>query len=523
MNLNRVALFFPIVLLSACSTPPSAPDVSAPPTPITPISAPIETTPPIGEGLEAKRQHAKQNQQWLAFIDYSRLLWLQADNAEQAQLERDTWQTLQQLDRAARAQLAQSDEPTYQDWGWLLQAAEAQGYAYKRELEDLRQLLEQTWFNRHLLEELIAEFDRDKLYPTIGVILPFTERYRAISEQVRAGLLKAYWQTNSPHSLLFFDLKEQDDVLALYHQAKQAGARVVIGPFTQPELNALAQAGVHDMIGLNDLDVATEFWQFNPRNTDENAALIERLQQDEVQRPALLATDRYQRQANELQTRWNADHPIAMNAHLFAENTPNVKAEIAKLLNTDKSEGRAGYLRRTIGRSLEFFPRTRQDIDAILLVGNEQAVAMIQPQLEYYALRLPLYGTSQLTPARLADNAPVPDLKHISLQTLAAALTPSPLRTRLEAFGWDSYQLARHFFLLSSECVIHSAGGNLRLDPNQRIKTQLLWAQYNANGKISPAEKVLFSPLPPADTHSLRDVLLEEILLTPPSASDAPE
>lgn len=536
MTLNRVYFLSIVLLLSACGTTPPPAPTPLPPTEQPPRPLPVDELRLSDNTLEAlqnKRLLAAQSRQWEAFIDFSRLLWLQSDDEQQANIELDTWNQLQTLNTNEINQLARHHLPSLQEWAWLLQTGQQTGYAYKRELEDLQQLLDQAWFNRHLIPGLLAHYDETHLHPTIAVMLPFSDRYRAVSEQIRAGILKAYWQAGQAHSLLFFDLTENSDVVGVYEQAKQAGAQVIIGPLTRPSIEKLAQHQATNVIALNDLDRPTPFWQFNPRNNQENHHLIQTLQDQNYRHIALLATDRFLQQANDIQAQWNSTHPFPVQAHVFAENSPNLKAEISKLLQADSSEGRAGYLRRTIGRSLEFFPRTRQDIQAMILIGGEQEMAVIQPQFEYFDLKLPLYGTSSLTPTQLHAGAPNADLKHIQLQTLAAALTPSPLRTRLEAFGWDSYQLARHYDLITPEQIIHSAGGTLSLDQNGRIQTRLVWARYLANGQLVSLAPLDFYPNPPtnreteAQLDSLREELLQEIMQLPGlpivPAANAPE
>jgi hypothetical protein len=57
---------------------------------------------------------------------------------------------------------------------------------------------------------------------------------------------------------------------------------------------------------------------------------------------------------------------------------------LVKALNVRHSQGRAGWLSRTLGRSLAFEPRSREDIDTVITVSDSAHAIQVSPLLNYF-------------------------------------------------------------------------------------------------------------------------------------------
>jgi outer membrane PBP1 activator LpoA protein len=68
---------------------------------------------------------------------------------------------------------------------------------------------------------------------------------------------------------------------------------------------------------------------------------------------------------------------------------------VRSVLGVDQSQTRANELKRITGKTFEFTPRRRQDIDMIGLLANNAQARQINPALAfYYADDLPVFATS---------------------------------------------------------------------------------------------------------------------------------
>lgn len=482
-------------MLSSCGTPPKQPER------IDPHQVPfVPPTLELDDRLnqyQQQRLQAAAKQDWVSYLRLTEEVWQKSSPEQHPLIELDSWITLQAVTLEQQEALIQHPDRNIRPWGWLLETRQAQGLNFKRALADLQQLAPQAIFSQHLIPELIQYYEQLGQGRTLAVLLPFSERYRAISEQIRAGILKAYWQSDMSHSLLFFDSQDAEHIVETYQKAKNAGADIIIGPLTRPAIQALAELNPNDMIALNEIDQSGSFWQFNFRNPQEAEQLVKRMEHEGYRHLALLTTDNASdtRLSHDIQALWTQNNPFPIRLHSYAQRNANLRTEMNKILNADQSQSRAAFLSRTLEKPIEFFPRTRQDLQAMILIGDDKQVSVLRPQLDYYNLSLPLYGTSLLTPENLHKSPPNRDLKNIAFPTLPATLTSSPLNNALEAFGWDSFLLASNKFLMAPGLVINGTTGTLSIAPNQRVLSQLTWAKYRVNGTPEPLFKDKFSPL----------------------------
>ena len=166
------------------------------------------------------------------------------------------------------------------------------------------------------------------------------------------------------------------------------------------------------------------------------------------------------------------------------EKKANLRKALASVINEQQSNDRKNNLQWLLRINLSFFPRTRQDLDAVVLLGNTKQLAVFQPQFKFFNLTIPTYSSSKLTPTNLQKNKPNMDLKNISFPTYRAVLINNGLISKLEAFGWDSLTIALNQHLFAPNLCLNSGmSGNLSKD-GLVYDRQYIWAKYNQDGII---------------------------------------
>ncbi|MDG6773999.1 penicillin-binding protein activator [Thiomicrorhabdus sp. ZW0627] len=443
--------------------------------------------------LEQRIRVAEQARDWSQYLSLSEQLWHKADDENQAAIEYMVWHTLSQaFDTPEKIdELSQNSDPKMQQWGSLLDAMQQPGLYAVQALSDVASFETGALYNHHLIQALKERLKTSQSVRQIAVLLPFKGKYQHISEEIRNGLLKAYMISNRSISLKFYDSSNVDEVLQRYQQAKEDGADLVIGPLTKGAVEKLVGHNITDVLALNSADNA-EFKTFNFRSQNESMQITHQLEGNAYQRIAILSSDNNRdiETARTLQSQWLSNPDNAAVLHLYPVKNPNLRQALGKIINEEASQARYNNLRWLLSENIEFFPRTRQDLQAIVLIGNEQQVAVFHPQFEFFQLKLPVYATSNLTPNDLQNIKRNKDLENVIFPTIPAVFTPQALNTPLEAFGWDSFMLATQLDKLAPNlCLTQGQSGILYLNEDQQIGKKLIWAQYSPEGLLTPWTK----------------------------------
>ena len=515
--------------LQACSTlpqdqpfdaskqTPAANDITAPPSfedSTLTLDSPVEQI-----NLEQARLTRFASEDWEGFIRLTTDLWRYYTEYQQVELLNDTYDRLSQLPPANLDTMAKSSDRELQAWAWLIKTRNQEGLDYKRELEDVIKLTDDQVFYPQLTEALLQQINQQLAPPqTIGVFLPLSGRLAVIGKQIRAGILKHHWHKQSQASLLFYDT-QQDEILSLYQRALEDGVNRIIGPLLRENIEQLSQVAGDELLALNRIEQATQAFQLSIRPLNEAEQIIRHLEQQCYRHIALINSNLSidSQLANQLQKHWAARHHFELIHHTYPHNSNNLRNEMNRVLNIHHSQSRAGFLGRVIGNPIEHETRNRQDIEAIILIGDEQRIAVLQPQMDFHQLSLPVIGTSLLTPSQLAQAPANRDLKNIQFPTHPASFTPSNISNALEAFGWDSLHITLELPKLKTGMFIHGSLGQHFITQNRLIDTQLSWAAYQNNGQLTslnqPASNNFFwQAVAKTDDQLIRQQLLQEII-----------
>lgn len=487
----RSALILSSVLgFTACSTPSTKPEVPAkvePKVEVTAIEAPtsMEVISP-----EEELAKALQKGDWESYLRFSNEIWQESANAIQQQIEQDVWQQIRFLDTETLTRL-QNAEPNIQAWADLVRMTQTKGFEQLNYQLDLTSFHAEAPFQKHLYPSIIQSLPAAPTPKMIAAFLPESGKYKLIGEFIKNGILKSYYATQSqenPLRLKFYDSADITKVIQLYYQAKLDGADFIIGPVQKEAIELLSSLDDENLLALNSIDQASVFTQFNLRQNFAQKHLLSTLDQLGYQTLALFASNepKQQQAAQSFAKAWQSDAKHNLVQQDYASEELNFREALGKLLNESASVERKNALRWIVGAPLEFFPRVRQDLDAILMLDNAQKLSVFNPQLDFYQLKTPVFADDALRPKSIQQIQTNPDLAGITLLNPPYALAPLNLANMFEAFGWDSLLLATQMSALKNGgCVTAGKTGILSLD-GFRIDQQLIWTQYNTQGELKP-------------------------------------
>jgi len=479
-------LIITVLGLVSCSAPAPKIVEAKPDIVLAPISKKSASELRI-EKLEMSIRQAQKAQNWTQYLKLSEQLWQLGNPENQLAVEYTVWQTLsKQFNTPPKIELlANSRVPELESWAGLLNAMQQPGLFKRQALQDLSVFEDDALYQNHLLETLQWRLKTQQSVRKIGVLLPFKGKYQDVSYKIRNGLLKAYMVSDQSITLKFYDSSNLESVLSQYQLAKQEGADLVIGPLTKEAIAQLEGQNIRDLIALNSSD-DTSFKSFNFRTQTEGIQITQQLEKNDFSRIGILSSEntRDMSTAQALMSQWLMDETHHATLTPYSLEKLNLRKALGGLINEEQSQTRYNNLRWLLGAKLEFFPRTRKDLQAIVLIGKAEQVAVFHPQFEFFQLELPVYATSNLTPTDIQNIETNKDLGKVIFPTIPAVFSPNALSTELEAFGWDSFVLASQLGNLAPNlCLNQGQSGILFLD-GQEVDKKLIWAQYSANGKL---------------------------------------
>jgi hypothetical protein len=496
------------LFLHGCSTPPKPVQKVTPKAVATPLVI-QEVAPPTASELEQMAREAIKTQNYVALADLSHQLWQMAEDPEDRRAI--VWQTWQAFLRAPAPMLLQLRQPILQEeipseneeetpdaslaaeWAQLAwQWKSAQGVYRLSNVENEIALSSDPDFFSTLTPFLKSQLLEPQYRRQVAVFLPLSGKYRPLTEQIRNGLIKNVLTNHPELTLVFYDTQETPNMQELLVQAKEEGADLFIGPLRKANLNQMAQITdptVSQLIALNQIEAPTTFTQFGFSALSESVQIESQLCQQGYRHLGILSSQSTgnMRLSQTLAYQWRNQllHHAAFKS--YPTRRPNLRHALGSLINETQSQARKANLQWLLQEQLTFLPRTRKDLEAIVLVGNRKRVAVFKPQFKFFDLKLPVYGTSKLTPEKLTKSPAIKDLSQVVFPTIPAALNPTQVDTPLEAFGWDSLTLALSRQLLAPQlCLNDGLTGQLELTEDNQIDHLLSWAVYNKQGRPIP-------------------------------------
>jgi len=361
----------------------------------------------------------------------------------------------------------------------------------------------------------------------IAVLLPLSGKLKTASEAIQNGFISAYYQDknrgltgNVEPIIRFYDSGEADaNFIQVYQQAILDGARTVVGSLDKSMVNRLSQEA-----GL-EVPILTLNYTENPLSNASNLYQFGLLPEDEARQAAELATRQHKLRAAVLvpNSEWGQRIASAFNQRyrelggevlvnqLYAADKDDYSWPIRRMFNLNESNDRRHSIENLLGTEVKFVPRRRQDVDMIFLAATPRAARSIMPAFRFHhAGGLPVYASSHVYAGHIDARADL-DLNGLIFCDLPWNLTTeNPLRkvfmqdwpeqknyTRFFALGIDAYHLVQNMAYLSKNNYASFSGetGNIHLGANNRLRRELVWAQFRRGVPVYLDTTVPFEPV----------------------------
>lgn len=439
--------------------------------------------------LEQDAIHYKKQLDWVSYVSTATELWSNLEQKEQIVIEYDIWQTIKKIPKQQREELISDypEEVNLINWLEFVEITEKKLLEQKQQLQDNLIFNPLSDFNKNLTTALISKLTTPYQIKKVAVLLPFSGNYRQVSLQIRNGIIKNRLENHPDLTLSFYDSSNAEQIVETYQTALKEGAEFIIGPIKKETIQALNSA---EQITINPKTILTlnesSLPNFTYSSSTEGQQITQKLCSKEYQNVGILTSNKKldSELALQIANQWQQLTGDSVILKSYPQKRPNLRKALGSLINSDKSAARKNNLRWLLKQDLSFTHRTRQDLDAIVLLGNTKQLAVFQPQFKFFNLKLPVYGSAKITPAKLFNSKANKDLKNIHFPSYPAALYPSSLTSKLEAFGWDSFLIATQQHLFSPNiCLNTGMTGKLNRD-GLIYDHQYIWAKYNRQGFV---------------------------------------
>ncbi len=370
----------------------------------------------------------------------------------------------------------------------------------------------QAWQNRYPSHpanlrppQALAQLSSYQL-PKIAFLLPLSGQFGSAGQAVRDGLIAAYLGDTgrSKPTIRFYDTGAKS-AAQLYEDALAGGADVLVGPLLREEVAEFAKATANSEIPrlvLNYLtppgtpmrlsDSTSPMFQLGIAIEDEAATLVNHILLSGFENTLVIHSN--ERWARRALYAYVDSWPHEMSQASFTD-IQNLTSSVGEAMQVAASESRRTSIANVLGKPLEFLPRARGDLDAIVAFTNQVEAQALVPALRFhFADNLPVFATSQTARGNKYSVLDGFELTEMPLFTApneaqrylieAYALQSNPL-AELYALGFDAFRVATWLPLLDlqSQIALPGASGNLWLEPGGRFRRDLLLNRISATGE----------------------------------------
>ncbi len=428
------------------------------------------------------------------------------------------WDLLIKLNNDELAQLLASNDQITTAWVALVKI-QRKTYENQKQLQsavDQWQLSHpQQNISQKLITEIIERYSSYFIMPKkIAVLLPMTGRYSRIAKVIYAGITAAQQLNDRPDytpAIVLYDTGDNATEIMTHYQAAVAdGAQYIIGPLNKQAVELVAQQAELSVptLTLNYLPAhispPENLYQFGLLPEDEASQVADHMIINGYQNALILTPqgDWETRLVTAFRQRFVEFGGNTLDIKFYEKNKVDFSEPLKQILLIDQSELRRNELNATLGQTVEYQPRRRQDAEAVFLVARPELARLIRPQINYYyATELPVYstshifsGTENITKDRDIDNvifcdmpwilAPQPDDDIVrELIEIEAGDSYQDL-PRFAALGIDAYYLPLEInaLLIMPDNPYPGVTGSLSITDNNHVYRQLAWSKFR-NGR----------------------------------------
>ncbi|MCY3622437.1 MAG: penicillin-binding protein activator [Gammaproteobacteria bacterium] len=429
------------------------------------------------------------------------LVGLTTDIAKLEGLSAAIWRDLTQLpviELRARAESAPT--PSARAW-WMLASDFNAAVTSRGQMQQW-----QRWRNRYPDHPAarhppptLRQFARDP--SELALLLPTTGDFGPAGEAVRDGFLAAYlYGGGNSQRIRLYDTNAMS-VAAAYDLARQQGAEVIIGPLQKEAVAALsALSPALPVIALNHLDpgvpTTDAMIQFSLAIEDQASAIADALSARDIERIVLFDSP----------ARWSGRARIRLENELDGVETvgfgtfhrlAEITNVVGEALHINESRTRAEEIESLVGTTLEFAPRRRDDVDAVVALIDADEFLSLKPALDFhFAGDLPVFAPSTATLASVdlsrlegVHVCAMPwtlDAGDLGKSVYEAFPVSRGTYASLFALGVDGFRLANQLDRLTVRREpVPGSTGVLSLGEDGRIRRALLWAEV-VGGRLVP-------------------------------------
>ena len=331
----------------------------------------------------------------------------------------------------------------------------------------------------------------------LALLVPLSGDLAALAEAVRDGFLAAHLHAarsdgsdvGSVPTVAIYDTGIMS-VAEAHDRALADGADILVGPLDKAAVSELAALPPQlPVLALNQPDDGSApFPQLTLAVEETAAAIAARLPADGVERVALFESGLPGGWASRARTRFEADlDGIEVVAVGTLAGTGDATQVAGDVLGIAAGQERHASLTRLLGARLEFMPRRRDDVDALVAFVDDVQLTALRPALDFhFAGDLATYA-----PAQSVRGAAWAEFEGLRVCDIPWRIYKSELReasadlatsrgslAAVFALGVDGYRLANqlHRLTIHGESVAGSTG-QLTLQANGLIRRGMAWGE----------------------------------------------
>jgi len=451
------------------------------------------------------------NQNWLEKANNHLRLTPLLSRSEQQQNQQALWQSLLSMTPQA-LDLFNPGIPPAIESGWFELAYIIQ--SYQENLETLIVALD-NWkrdYPNHpadpalYSDNLKAGTTLPKELKHIAILLPETGPYKTAANAIKQGIITAHFQAKSSAELHFYPVSsEANNVLQQYQHAINNHASIVIGPLAKESVETLATSAnlTVPVLALNRLSTELEldtFFQFGLAPEDDAVAIANYAAEQGYERTVVLSpTNNWgERVSQAFNDQWLENGGVLLNHGKYDSSQNDFSAVIKPILGLETSTQRYHSLKQSLGTSLEFEPRRRQDIDFVFIAAKPLKARQLVPQLKFHRSgTVPIIATSQAFSGR-EDSQQDIDLNKLLITDIPWIFAEESINDpvysalkqqrpehfnsviRLYALGADAYRLIPELNRLSRspDFIFSGATGDLSINEAKHVQRKTRWGVF---------------------------------------------
>ena len=335
--------------------------------------------------------------------------------------------------------------------------------------------------------------------PRLGLFLPLTGSLSDLGKAVRDGFIAAYLAEEAQPQINIYDTNS-NSLANLWEQALLDNIDVAVGPLLKQNAERLAELSRFSddvptlLLNYTAVDTGLKTYQLGIAIEDEATALVQQVLLRGYSRVLLVhSADRWaQRAKATFEEQW----PFP-TADAGFRDVKNITQAVGEAMQVAASQTRRDELARILGEQLEFLPRARKDLDAVVTMTNQVESRALIPALTFhFAADLPIYATSQATRGEA-----MAELNGFNLTEMPLFAEPSPRQLELRqpfdmnqssqadllALGHDAYKVATWLPILDTDTqlTLPGATGYLWLAEGRRFTRDLPLVSVLEDGSLA--------------------------------------